>query len=740
MVPDPPRPGSDAAYVPRCDQSPKGPKPIAGLPAGSPIGRATAEEEEKSDNYVRSIVDEYLGLVEEGTAVPSCSQPPGGLIEEVMSVSSLAGSTRAKRGRAESDSSGDPDIIDRPHRGLKVLRSRVIGKIESDSDDRSSDQPIVLSNSPKHTRAPKNRRKKARVQKIKALDTSVNLDSDLANVVFTSCSGRLNLDEAADTGVDDLAGVASGWLDDMEIIRTKSKKISGRLSGCWKDRVLAMRSMIGILVERVKDSGDLAYLRRRNDELSVQLRTSRRGEARLQDSLKEADSKIEKLTSEIDSLRRRIGSASLEPERLPPPPVKGRMGTPGKLKEPRKERRPSVAESLVDQDNRLKMLSLYDEKIAKFEDLLNKMKADFYESMSSETHKLNTAVSSVAPSKRGVPRIIENIQLLPPRRTPEQHRQDTQQEPYSDLDTWTEITGRRNKRQVRIAAGANLTGSAGVAGGMADTGGRPQPLANQNRPRRKAPKNAAVAIKACADGPSYADIIKQARESVNLKELGISNTRMRRAANGGLLIEITGPEGAAKADSLASRLRDVIGSNAVVSRPVVKADLRISGFDESVLKDEVITMVTEFGECLASDVRVGPCRPMRNGLMTTWVQCPLSAALKVSRRGRANLGWSVARVELLRARPVQCFKCWHFGHVRNNCGSSSDRTGHCFRCGGADHTSYNCSKDPHCVVCADLNFNSNHRLGSSYCRAMTDEQQQVGNRGRGNYRYETNTN
>jgi len=204
---------------------------------------------------------------------------------------------------------------------------------------------------------------------------------------------------------------------------------------------------------------------------------------------------------------------------------------------------------------------------------------------------------------------------------------------------------------------------------------------------------------------------------------------MRRAANGGLIIEITGPEGAAKADSLASRLRDVIGSNAVVSRPVVKADLRISGFDESVLRDEVITMITEVGECLASDVRVGPCRPMRNGLMMTWVQCPLSAALKVSRRGRANLGWSVARVELLRARPVQCFKCWHFGHVRNNCGSSADRTGHCFRCGGAEHTSYSCSISPRCVVCVDLGYDPNHRLGSAGCRAMSDEQQ-FGNRGR----------
>jgi len=132
---------------------------------------------------------------------------------------------------------------------------------------------------------------------------------------------------------------------------------------------------------------------------------------------------------------------------------------------------------------------------------------------------------------------------------------------------------------------------------------------------------------------------------------------MRRVANGGVIIEIAGPEGAVKADTLASRLRDVISDSAVVSRPVVKADLKISGFDESVLKDEIITVMTEFDECLASDVRVGSFHPMRNGLVMTWVQCPLSAALKVSRKNKGNLGWSVARVELMRAWPVQYFKC-----------------------------------------------------------------------------------
>jgi len=173
-----------------------------------------------------------------------------------------------------------------------------------------------------------------------------------------------------------------------------------------------------------------------------------------------------------------------------------------------------------------------------------------------------------------------------------------------------------------------------------------------------------------------------------------------------------------KANTLAAHLRDVIGGSAVVSRPVVKADIRITGFDESVIKDEILTMTTELGECLAGDVKVGSFRSMRNGLNMTWVQCPLSAALKVARKGKVNLGWSVARVELMKARPVQCFK-WNFGHVRNNCSSPVDRTGHCFKCGGPDHSPYKYLSSPYCVICADSGFESAHRLGSLACSAMS---------------------
>jgi len=328
--------------------------------------------------------------------------------------------------------------------------------------------------------------------------------------------------------------------------------------------------------------------------------------------LKETDAKAEKLSNEIFELRRKIGSMSAEPERFPPTPAESRQVSSKRSNTPKQDRKnrrgSSVADTLKRYDEQLEVISKFDEKIVRFEELLKKMKSDLYGSVESVAGKISKSATMMDPPlpKRGVPKIISDVQLVPPRPTPglgqDRHKES---ELFSDLDSWIEVTGKRSRRQVRIAAGAGFVEPTGVAAravGTDRSGGRLRFSSNLGGARRRAPRNAAVAIKANSDGPSYAEIIKIAREKVNLKELGIENPRMRKAANGGIILEIAGLEGAMKADTLALRLRDVIGSNAAVTRPVVKADLRISGFDESVIKDEIITIVTEFGDCLASDV------------------------------------------------------------------------------------------------------------------------------------------
>lgn len=105
-------------------------------------------------------------------------------------------------------------------------------------------------------------------------------------------------------------------------------------------------------------------------------------------------------------------------------------------------------------------------------------------------------------------------------------------------------------------------------------------------------------------------------------------------------------------------------------------------------------IVGDKGNCKEEDVKVGAIRKMLNRLYTTWVFCPVTAANKIIQGDKLQIGWSVARVELLRPRLIQCYKCWHFGHFRSHCNSTIDRTGLCFKCSKAGHPAKNCNSQP----------------------------------------------
>jgi len=98
----------------------------------------------------------------------------------------------------------------------------------------------------------------------------------------------------------------------------------------------------------------------------------------------------------------------------------------------------------------------------------------------------------------------------------------------------------------------------------------------------------------------------------------------------------------------------------------------------------VVYSIIHFGTCAEEDIKVGSIRPM--SLFSVWAHCPLGAANKITSLKKIRIGWTLARVDLLESRPVQCFKCWRFGHLRNWCTSKTDFSKLCFRCGGGVNT------------------------------------------------------
>ncbi|XP_067216852.1 uncharacterized protein [Linepithema humile] len=288
---------------------------------------------------------------------------------------------------------------------------------------------------------------------------------------------------------------------------------------------------------------------------------------------------------------------------------------------------------------------------------------------------------------------------------------------------WTTITKRKPKKK-RTATSKDAStgkGSKTLPSEVSQPKGQAKPR-EQRRRTRRAPRTAAVAIKGKDPQCSYAEILSEARRKISLTSLGIDSSKVRPAASGGVIIEIPGANRTQKADTLAGKLREAFGERkegeeVIISRLSVKGELRIIGLDDSVDAAEVQGAVAEKGGCTVEEVRVGQIQRMTNGLGLIWVQCPLVAAVRMNGLKKFRLGWSTVKVELLRTRPVQCFKCWQFGHMRASCSSSEDRSLRCYRCGQAGHRVVECANNPHCLICESQGKESGHRLGSEKCGA-----------------------
>lgn len=523
---------------------------------------------------------------------------------------------------------------------------------------------------------------------------------------------------------------------EVEEIRRRSPNIQGKLSGAMKIKLKKIKEAISIMVSRVEDTGDPQYLRVMTKELSVKLRAkeeelkrSKEEILRLKDEVKRltrlgpppptepiraAPRIVENIVVTPDMLmhnikmvdERRVNEGvSLEPHEdvrmnrrtRPPVPVRralaGQQGfsdapsSPGWLPEEKKldEDISARIDMLVKKRRELRGEIFRDKPSGRRRVVVREGTPSDYDYGDRRDGGAHPAIAGAAPRQRPRPRGAPSALA----------ESDT----AADSD-WPALDG-------AVSVLAPARGYQGVRRG------RGTPQADRRRP----PRSAAIAIRGKNEDFSYRDALLKAREAIPVEDRDV-DTRVRRAANGALLIEVMGRDSTVRANRLASRIRDVLKDAADVRRPVRQARLRLSGMDDSVSVEEVICTLSGAGDCSDEDIRVGELRLGYNGLQQTFVQMPLAAALKIADRRRIKMGWSSVRVDLLRERPSQCYKCWDFGHVRGTCRSTIDYTGRCFGCGGEGHTAKDCIAELRCLVCANRGDPSSHRIGSAPCEAV----------------------
>lgn len=291
---------------------------------------------------------------------------------------------------------------------------------------------------------------------------------------------------------------------------------------------------------------------------------------------------------------------------------------------------------------------------------------------------------------------------------------------------WAKVVGRKAKAAAtkkaaaakpplaNTSGGAGKTATKGQEGGKGQKGQKAQP--KKPRPARP-PRMVAITLTAVGEGEgALAKAMAKVRRELVLEDFGIAELRPKRAMTGGLVLEVPGPEGAPKADKLARRMEEVLeGTDVRVARPRKSGEVRLHGLDDSVTEDEARDALAAAGGCPAEDIRVGKIRPSSAGLGSIWAQLPLVAVRKLASGGKVRVGWVAARVEVLAARPIQCYRCLEIGHTRLRCTSDVDRSGKCYRCGQSGHRASECSAGPKCPLCTDLGRPAEHRLGAPSC-------------------------
>ncbi|KAL0803310.1 hypothetical protein ABMA28_017220 [Loxostege sticticalis] len=239
-------------------------------------------------------------------------------------------------------------------------------------------------------------------------------------------------------------------------------------------------------------------------------------------------------------------------------------------------------------------------------------------------------------------------------------------------------------------------------------------------PKLRPPRSSAIVLTllpgAQEKGVTYETAIRDAKSRINLEELGISGLRFSKAKTGGKILEIPGATSGDKADAFATKLREVLPAEIVrVTRPTKTVDIRLSGLDDSVTKEEVAEAVSKSGGCTVDHVKVGVIRQSWSGSGTVVVKVPVTAAQKLS-KGRLLVGWVSCRVQVLETKPLRCYRCMEGGHVRGQCPCETDRSELCYRCGRPGHQARECdAAAPHCPVCADLGKPADHKVGSKNC-------------------------
>lgn len=150
---------------------------------------------------------------------------------------------------------------------------------------------------------------------------------------------------------------------------------------------------------------------------------------------------------------------------------------------------------------------------------------------------------------------------------------------------WSRVLGRKRRKQ-NVPTQPSKT---------------PPPRANAPSQRTKpvkivAPRTAAIVVSLKEGATNILEVLAKAKSAISLADFGLESVKVRATMTGSRMMEVGGERPENAADLLAARLREVIGDQADISRPTKLADLKVSGLDEMVGREELASAMARVGD------------------------------------------------------------------------------------------------------------------------------------------------
>lgn len=603
--------------------------------------------------------------------------------------------------------------------------------------------------------------KRKKEERIKA-ETNI-----LARIGMKSTDEREYIDNMT---ASDLAAMALEYLDHVETIRTKCGTMQGALSGELKRRKISLDNMIKALQAKAEENGDPLFLRAKIEEL---LKKNREDDERKKREISELKEVVANLTRDNKEMRKELKliRESIErKERISSPVPKRKESY--YIIEDKKDKKDTYHKDypMISSGTRRYPSTLSHDGNegpvmrpplkGKSTPIPNSSLKQRKEINNETKEKEKGKAQDSSRRKRMDIKIIENIQIRPPKeevKKPDKNKDEVNEnEDNMEWETngfdWYEEIEKEKEIEESVRMERNIQEDGNIQEKENQQGKIPKDLDEKQGPwieinrkkkkennqkkdnkstpaskqstsktvKRKMPKTAAVSIKGDEkQGFSYAEVLRKARSQIRMEDLEIEAPRIRKGLNGATIIEISGPECSNKARKLADKLQEILSEDkATITTPNIKGELRIVGLEESISKEEIGWAIEEEGGCERKDIRIGEIKRTRRGMGVVWVQCPLKVAITIANKKKIKIGWTIVGVTLLKARPLQCYRCWHYGHVKDRCRSQVDRSRCCFQCGSEGHSAAMCSNVVKCAICTDLGRTNTHRVGSAKCEGV----------------------